>query len=97
MNARKIMNGTLAALLFAWSMAAALPALNRDVLSPFEAFVLTPGLLMAAALAARGLYDGLDRLQQRLYRGISRFSPPRAREEGSQVAGIEGCVVGRSH
>jgi hypothetical protein len=95
MNARKMLNGTLAAMLFAWSMAAALPALNNDVLSPFEAFVITPALLMLAALCAQGVYHGLDRVQRRLHAGLARVTGARARRVGND-AGIKGCVVGRS-
>jgi hypothetical protein len=95
MNARKVMNATLATLLFGWSMAAALPALNQDVLSPFEAFVLTPGLLMLATLAALGAYHGLDRLQQRLHERVRRAIRHRVPRSDSAPS-LDGCLLGRS-
>jgi hypothetical protein len=95
MNARKLMNGTLASLLFGWSMAAALPALNHDVLSPFEGFVVTPALLMLAALAALGTYHGLDRLQQRLHGRVLRLVRPRSPSR-IPVSCPEGCLPSRS-
>jgi hypothetical protein len=95
MNARKVMNGTLATLLFGWSMAAALPAFNQDVLSPFEAFVLTPVFLMLAALGAQGIYHALDRLQRWLHARVPGASPRRVAAEGPAPA-IQGCLLGRS-
>jgi len=89
------MNGTLATLLFGWSMAAALPALNQDVLSPFEAFVVTPGLLMLAALAALGTYQGLDRLQRRLHERVRRAVRRRVAGSDSDPS-LDGCLLGRS-
>jgi hypothetical protein len=95
MNARKVMNGTLAMLLFAWSMAATLPALNSEVLSPFEAFVLTPALLMLAAAGGLGAYRGLDRLERRLLQGLPRVTRERVQRD-SEAAGLDDCLTGRA-
>lgn len=66
MNARKIVNGTTSVVVFAWLLAAALPATNAAVLDPFQAYVMTPLIMMMAALATLGLYRALDRAQRRL-------------------------------
>jgi hypothetical protein len=92
MNARKLINGTLTTLLFAWSMAATLPALNNEVLSPFEAFVLTPVLLMLASVGALAAYRGLERLEQRLSQALAARA--RRASEAGNIAGLGNCLLG---
>jgi hypothetical protein len=84
MNARTLLNGTLSALLSGWFVAATLPALNNDVLDPFQAFIATPVLLMLAAATGVGAYRGLDRIQQRLSQALASRGRC-AREAGSLV------------
>jgi hypothetical protein len=87
MNARTILNGTLSTVLFAWFLAATLPALNSTALSPFQAYISTPLLLMAAGLGGLGLYHALGIMQQHLMvacRSASgRLGAPRATDHQS--------------
>jgi hypothetical protein len=84
MNAKTLLNGTLSALLSGWFVAATLPALNNEVLDPFQAFIATPVLLMLAAAGAVGAYRGLGRVQQNLSQALASRARC-AREAGSLV------------
>ena len=91
MNARNLLNGTLSTLLSGWFVAATLPALNSEVLNPFEAFVATPVLLMLAAAGAVAAYRGLDRVQMRLSKALA----PRARcaRDAGSLADLGSCLL----
>ena len=92
MNARTLLNGTLSTLLAGWFVAATLPALNNEVLDPFQAFVATPVLLMLAAAGAVGAYRGLDRLQQRLSQGLAARG--RCAREADSITALGNCLLG---
>jgi len=87
MNARKIVNGTTSVVVFAWLLAAALPAMNDAVLDPFQAYVLTPLIMMMAALATLGLYRGLDRAQRRMIQACAAL-PDRPQQGRKDSGGL---------
>lgn len=74
MNARTILNGTLSTVLFAWFLAATLPGMNTAGMSPFQAYVSTPLLMMLAGIGALTLFHALGCAQQWMmltYRGAA--------------------------
>jgi hypothetical protein len=91
MNARTLLNGTLSALLAGWFVAATLPALNNEVLDPFQAFVATPVLLMLAAAGAVGAYRGLGWLQERLSQALA--SRARCAREADSLVDLGVCLL----
>lgn len=88
MNAMTLVNRSLSAGLVVLLLAAALPALNSDVITPFEGFVMTPLIMMLATLGGVALNSGLGRLQRQLR---YRMTQP-ARSHWRQAS--ECCDVG---
>ncbi|MCJ7556221.1 MAG: hypothetical protein MUP90_04815 [Gammaproteobacteria bacterium] len=81
MNARKILNSTLSAVLFTGFLAATLPALNNPDMSPMQAYVWTPVLMMLAGLGGLALYQGLDWAHARLNKSLYKPSDHLIHEE----------------
>jgi hypothetical protein len=91
MNARTLLNGTLSALLAGWFVAATLPALNNEVLDPFQAFIATPVLLMLAVVVGVGAYRGLGRLQERLSQALA--SRARCARQADSLVDLGVCLL----
>jgi hypothetical protein len=91
MNARTLLNGTLSTLLSGWFVAATLPALNNEVLDPFQAFIATPVLLMLAVVVGVGAYRGLGRLQERLSQALA--SRARCAREADSLVDLGVCLL----
>lgn len=79
MNTGKILNSLIAIVSFSLFLAATLPVFNNPDMNAFQAFILTPALMMVAALGAAGLFHALDWAHARLLRVIYRQSRDTAR------------------
>ena len=60
MNIGKVLNTSIATVFFTLFLAITLPVFNNPDMSAFQAFVLTPVLMMLAGLGAMALFHGLD-------------------------------------
>ncbi|MCW8844507.1 MAG: hypothetical protein OQK99_01615 [Gammaproteobacteria bacterium] len=74
MNTGKILNSLIAIVSFSLFLAATLPVFNNPDMNAFQAFILTPALMMVAALGAAVLYHCLDWTLARLHQAANRPS-----------------------
>lgn len=68
MNIGKVLNTSIATVFFSLFLAVTLPVFNNPDMSAFQAFILTPALMMVAALGAAVLHHCLGWALARLYR-----------------------------
>lgn len=68
MNTGKFLNSLIAIVSFSLFLAVTLPVFNNPDMSAFQAFILTPALMMVAALGAAVLHHCLDWALARLCR-----------------------------
>ena len=66
MNIGKVLNTSIVIVSFSLFLAVTLPVFNNADMSSFQAFILTPVLMMVAALGAAGLFHFLDWAHARL-------------------------------
>jgi hypothetical protein len=67
-NTRSLINRGLSTAFTVCLLAASLPAVNSQVITPFEAFVLTPLLVMLAGLGGVATCRGLERVELWVHR-----------------------------
>lgn len=79
MNTGKVLNTSIATVFFILFLTVTLPVFNNPDMSAFQAFVLTPILMMLAGLGALGLFHGLDRANTRLRDACHSPSRPSTR------------------
>lgn len=102
MNARKVLVTLASSLLFGWFLHATLPAFNTPDMSAYQAFILTPFLIMLGGLGGLGIFQvlncGARTLQKGFHGGPTQcFSGERRSAQVKHLQGRAPLDSGKHH